>query len=58
MSNHPLSPTGYDQEEAWAHAQNEEAKRMLREKAEKEKAEKEKGEAEGTPESDSAASGS
>ncbi|HMO22969.1 MAG TPA: hypothetical protein PKD05_03690 [Candidatus Melainabacteria bacterium] len=45
MSNHPLSPAGYDQEEAWAHQQNEEAKRKLREKAEKEKAEKEKGEA-------------
>ena len=43
MSNHPLSPAGYDQEEAWAHQQNEEAKRKIPEKDEKEKAEKEKG---------------
>lgn len=44
-SKHPMNPPGYDPEEAWAHEQNEEAKRKLREKAEKEKADKEKADA-------------
>lgn len=51
MANrHPLNPAGYDPEEAWAHEQNEEAKRKLREKAEAEKAEAEKNKGGAKPE--------